>query len=267
MTQFMRNRMGKEYAYMRSTKANLPLKLEGTKNTRELGGYPTAAGGNTAGGQFLRSDDPSRLTEADIKRLYDYGVRLVIDFRSESEAEQAPSPLIGYLDIEYINPQMLDNIHVRPEPGEKDEIDLPSTLGDMYIGFLENKKDVYLDIIKTVLRHMDDCIFFNCTAGKDRAGTFAMILLKLAGVPDEVVVADYKISGDLVKEEMDLIVENLKTKGIEFDEDMIRSRPVHMQKVLEHLDTAYGSIEKWLDVIGLSGDEIAQLRSKVIGDY
>jgi len=255
---------------MRTVQANLPLQLEGSKNTRELGGYPTAAGGNTANGQFLRSDNPSKFTEKDIMRLYDYGVRLVIDFRSESEAEQAPSPLKDYLDIEYTNPPMLDNIHVDPDDAdsaEKTMSSIPDNLGDMYIDFLDNKQHVYLGVFRDVLRHVGNCIFFNCTAGKDRAGTFAMLLLKIAGVPDEAIVIDYAASGDNIREDMDRTLEHYRAQGYEIDEDMVRSRPIHMERALEHLGSKYGTIDNWLAAIGLTADEIAQLKNKTLGNY
>ncbi|MCL2498495.1 MAG: tyrosine-protein phosphatase [Symbiobacteriaceae bacterium] len=256
---------------MRSIKANLPLKLEGSQNTRDLGGYPTVVDGNTANAQFVRSDNPSKFTAADRKLLYDYGVRLVIDFRSESETEKEPCALKGYGDIEYTNPQMIDNIHVQPETHEEAEATksavVAGTLGEMYIDFMENKKHVYLKVFHDVLRHLEDCIFFNCTAGKDRAGTFAMILLKLAGVPDEVVVADYAISGELIREEMNRLLAMYKAQGVELDEDMIRSRPEHMLLALEHLNSKYGSIETWMGTVGLSAEEIAKIKNKLLGKY
>lgn len=255
---------------MRKVKANLPIRLEGSKNTRDLGGYPTGSMRNTASGQFLRSDNPSKFTPADVKRLYDYGVRLVIDFRSDSETDAAPCPLKGYEDVEYTNPQMLDNVNVQPnkdeETGETKML-LPPTLGDIYIDFLDNKRHVYVKVFRDVLRHMEHCIFFNCTAGKDRAGTFAMLLLKTAGVSDEVAVIDYAASGDNIKEDMDRVLETYRAQGVTMDEDMIRSRPVHMERALEHLNKTYGGIDNWLLECGLSNDEIDKLKSKLLGAY
>src|SRR5690606_24709795 len=37
-------------------------------------------------------------------------------------------------------------------------------------------------------------VLFHCTAGKDRTGMAAMILLSLLGVPDDVIAADYSLS-------------------------------------------------------------------------
>ena len=251
---------------MRTVQANLPLKLEGSKNTRDMGGYPTVADGNTAAGQFLRSDNPNKLTEVDVERLYDYGVRLVIDFRSEGEAQDA-FLLRDYKDVAYINPQMIDNIHSGVDC-EAPQMAVPPTLGELYIDFLDNKRHVYLDVFKTILdNHMNDCVFFNCTAGKDRTGVFAMILLKAAGAADDVIVADYKVSGDNIKEEMDALIAKYKEQGVTIDEDMVRSDPKHMKRALAHLADTYGTIEEWLTLTGLTADEIAKLKNKVLGAY
>ncbi|MCL1804202.1 MAG: tyrosine-protein phosphatase [Eubacteriaceae bacterium] len=251
---------------MRNVNANLPLKLEGSKNTRELGGYPTLEGGNTANGQFLRSDSPSNFTNTNKQRLYEYGVRLAIDFRSSSEIDEAPCALKGYKDIEYINPQLIDAIYSTDESGSQN-IELPSVLGDMYISFLDDKKAVYLGVFKAILGYEGKCVFFNCSAGKDRAGMLAMMLLKVAGVADQNIVIDYQATGGYIKEDMDRALENFRSQGIDFDEDMLKSRPIHMQRAIEHMNAAYGGIFGWLKAVGLNEGEIAKLKGMALGSY
>ncbi|MCL1914807.1 MAG: tyrosine-protein phosphatase [Eubacteriaceae bacterium] len=247
----------------RTVRSSLPMKLDGARNCRDLGGYPTKYGINTATGQFLRSDNPSKFTEDDLQRLYDYGVRLQIDFRSDKEASgEAASKLDGYRNVEYILSPLIGDV-----TSDADLNALPPTLGDMYIDFLDNKKGAYLRALRNVLRYMDDCVFFNCTAGKDRTGTFAMILLKLAGVSDEDVVIDYQSTGDNIKVDMDKALEDYKARGITLDEDMLRSRPVHMEKVLAHLKNTYGTIEHWMTLCGLAEWEIVALRNKMLGQF
>ncbi|MCD7752481.1 MAG: tyrosine-protein phosphatase [Lachnospiraceae bacterium] len=63
-----------------------PLRLDGTKNIRDMGGYPTQ-NGTTARGAFLRADGLQELTDSDIETLEQYGVRRVIDLRSDMEVK------------------------------------------------------------------------------------------------------------------------------------------------------------------------------------
>ena len=66
------------------------LGLEGSYNTRDIGGYPIEGGGRTRWKRFLRSDGMHRLTPGDRSRLAAYGVRAVIDLRTPRETEEDP---------------------------------------------------------------------------------------------------------------------------------------------------------------------------------
>ena len=70
------------------------LPLAGVPNARELGGYPVP-GGSTQFRRFVRSDSLNRATESDLRFLYEYGVRSVIDLRDPQEDEYAPDPSLG----------------------------------------------------------------------------------------------------------------------------------------------------------------------------
>lgn len=87
----------KEFSIMEQTICvNAPLALAGTRNTRELGGYPAACGRKTRRHAFLRSDGLSGLTDKDVQMLLDYGVCCVVDLRSESETAALPPVLQTY---------------------------------------------------------------------------------------------------------------------------------------------------------------------------
>jgi Protein tyrosine/serine phosphatase len=245
----------------RKVMANLPFKLEGAKNCRDLGGYPTKYGVPTATGQFLRADNPSKFTEADKARLYtDYGVRAQLDLRSDDEIAREPSALDGYKDLDYRALEMMDGIHSAGGAASM------ATLGDLYISLLDYAQPNFLKVFKGILAHLDDCVFFNCTAGKDRTGTTAMLLLKLAGVSDEDVVIDYQATGPNIYEDM-LVLYKFYTeeKGMKLDFDMLESKPHHMERALKYLNEKYGTVENWLKIIGLTDDEIEKVRNKMLG--
>ncbi|MBY0401730.1 tyrosine-protein phosphatase, partial [Myxococcota bacterium] len=67
--------------------------LEGAPNFRDLGGYATSDGRKVRWGQFYRSDDLGSLTDADVKKLGELGLKLVCDFRSPAEKEAEPDRL------------------------------------------------------------------------------------------------------------------------------------------------------------------------------
>ena len=63
------------------------LPLEKMVNTRDLGGYETQAGTYSRAHKYLRASSPSNATQKDIQDLKDYGVRVVIDLRSDFERD------------------------------------------------------------------------------------------------------------------------------------------------------------------------------------
>lgn len=71
------------------------LQVESMTNIRDLGGYETQSGYYTKSHKFIRSTNPSKLTDEEKEYLYNYGIRLQIDLRSDFEIEQQPSSLIG----------------------------------------------------------------------------------------------------------------------------------------------------------------------------
>ena len=67
------------------------LPLEGTLNTRDLGGLPVAGGRLTRPGRVLRSDGPAALTDSDLDLLERLPLTTVVDLRGHVEREREPS--------------------------------------------------------------------------------------------------------------------------------------------------------------------------------
>ena len=78
-----------------STRTDRWLHLDGTTNTRDLGGLPTVDGGETVFGRVLRSDNLQTLSEADVATLVDeVGLTEVVDLRTTAEVlMEGRSPL------------------------------------------------------------------------------------------------------------------------------------------------------------------------------
>ena len=239
--------------------ANQPIRLQGTKNTRDLGGYPTKYGINTINGAFLRSDKPE-FSVRDKDVLYRYGVRLIIDLRSSNEVKQGPCTMEGYLDVEYQNIQLLDNVM----SGDGSQA-LPDTLVETYLDLIEHSKASFLKVFKKILEYKNECVLFNCTGGKDRTGVLSMMLLKLTGVPDEVVVADYAATYFNIMEDMERNMAMMKQMGMTIPEQLMYSEPENMVITLKHIKDNYGTMEAYLVSIGLHEEEIDALRDKLLG--
>ena len=249
-------------------RANYAMNLDKANNVRDLGGYPAANGKHTRWGQFLRGDNPSSLTQFDLEKLYRYGVRLQIDLRSEAECRSQPSALMNFKDIKYININMLDDFN-----SGTDGTGLPGDMADVYAKLLAYDGAKFASIMRKAISCPDDCVFINCTAGKDRTGVTAMLLLKIAGCGDDVIIADYAATYENIRREAELVGEKF-LKSFEGCRDMesirekinilLRSNPDTMERTLSFFEAKFISADGWMDSVGLSLNERNELRRKII---
>lgn len=238
-------------------KASKPLSLDATRNTRDLGGYPTEDGKTTRLARFLRSDPPSGLTVHDLEYLGTYDIGCVIDLRTDLEISRAPDSEIP--GARYENYPLLDGLQSDRVKG-----DYPPSMTELYVGLLERSQDTLLKVFRSMLA-TKGCVLFHCTGGKDRTGVIAMLLLKLAGVSDELVVADYTVSAYYMKDSFDAQRAYLKKAGIYAPDFVMESEPETMVQTLSYLDKRYGGSKNYLLHIGLSEDEVSFLHDRLVG--
>lgn len=235
-----------------------PLNLKGAHNVRDLGTYENKSHQPLRRHQFLRADSLHQLDEKDKETLLSYGVKAVIDLRSRMEREKAPCALEQDEKVDYYNIPMLDEMNSSGFQGK-----MPESMGALYVQLLEHSKREYAHIFHTMCRYPEGCVLFNCTAGKDRTGVTAMLLLKLAGVEDDIIVKDYSVSEQYMKEVFDRQREQMKQYGAEIPEYMLKSPQEEMQKTLAFFQQKYGTAEQYFTNIGMTEDEIGILKRKL----
>ena len=275
---------------MTSTQTSRWVRLDGTTNTRDLGGLPTADGGRTVPGRILRSDNLQTLSEEDVRRLVDeIGLRQVIDLRTTAEILfEGRGPL---RDVPQVTHQ---HFSLLPERGhytdvfavEEDdpEIELPSGWAESllprqvaahdegespavrsYLGYLGQRADNVVGALRAITWDGDGAAVVHCAAGKDRTGVVCALALAVAGVPHEEIVADYAMTADVI----DALVAKLAASPT-YAEDMVARdvashtpRAGTMDRVLTLLDEQHGGPSAWLDAHGFGADEQAALRARL----
>src|SRR4051812_1819415 len=118
---------------MITQQSNKLLKLDGTYNSRELGGYLSTNGKSMISNKLIRSDGLHSLTSKDETFLLEYGVRTIIDLRSRKETEEKPDTLMHHTSIKYFHEPFLD----RMLNNANDMIEM-KTLANVYIDILQN---------------------------------------------------------------------------------------------------------------------------------
>lgn len=235
------------------TREERMLKLEKMVNTRDLGGYETQCGTYSKAHKYIRASTPTHASENDIQALKKYGVKVVVDLRSDFEREQQPSPFVKDKDIEYYAVNVFDsnNAVVVPE-----EIKTYKDMGGVYIYLLESSKKQIKEVFKIFLNHPYDCILFHCSAGKDRTGVISALLLDLIGCHEYDIVKDYSESYENnieINEELSKMIQDEEAK------QYLKSSPRYIMEFLDYLREHYGSAKEYLVQIGLTLDEIDEL--------
>lgn len=231
------------------------LPLAGTKNTRDLGGYP-CDGGATRWGVFLRSDNPAALTAADLEALRAFGVTDTIDLRRAEECARSPSLLCGAPGVAA---HQLPLVHTLSDGAF--EGDVPGSMSGMYIDLLDNRRTQVAQVMEALAEARGTALF-HCAVGKDRTGVVAMLLLKLAGVANMDVVADYAVTDIYMREIFDAQV--MAFQNFDIPDYILRSIPASMERVLAHLEENYGNTGDYLRGCGIPAARLERLREKFI---
>ena len=103
-------------------------------------------------------------------------------------------------------------------------------------------------------------MLFHCTAGKDRTGLFAALLLSLAGVSRADILADYQVSETYLAD----IIQRIRRVVPDLAPFAGASRSDYLDGCLDLLEEAYGSAEGYLRTIGVTGAELNALLKKLL---
>lgn len=247
------------------------LALEGNDNARDLGGLPTVDGRTTRRGVLVRSDTLQELTPADVTLLRGrYGLRTVVDLRTPLEAEKEGRGLLAVEPVAYHNlPFVPDEVVVPGDPGhelivterrEQDRV-------EHYLDYLRRAGGVVAPALRVLARPGAAPAVFHCAAGKDRTGVLAALLLEIAGVRREAVVADYAATNERLHR-VAARLRRLPTYAADTsrrsDEDL-RSDPQTMRDFLARIDAGHGGAAGWARARGVSEEQLAALRGLLRG--
>ncbi len=257
------------------------LPLEGGRNFRDLGGYETADGRRVKWGQVFRSGVMHDLTPADYDYLSGLGIDVICDFRSEQERASEPTEWAAG-EVNYVT---------FPDPSGDDDLsksfaavfsDPDVTPQKVRATFIESYRSMHkyyapaYTVMFDELANGDIPLAFNCSAGKDRTGVAAALLLTALGVPRETVVADYALSEQVV----DYMAEFYEAAGEagpdspyafltqlppEVVEPLMRTEPAYIEATFEAIDAEYGSVEAFIQQeLGVDDAEIERIRSRLL---
>jgi protein-tyrosine phosphatase len=248
------------------------IALEGGRNFRDLGGYATTDGRRIKWGLVFRSGSLAGLTLADWQSLQQRGVRSMCDLRTTHERSSEPFAWKDAATLTYFARDYASSF------GELRRVmasDLPSgaaARAAMIAGYKElpfEQATAYRQIFVHLAANTVPLIF-NCSAGKDRAGTAAALILSALGVSRQTLIEDYLLTNAAVDLHQVLA-------GGDNKRSMLAKRPsdvtaailnadaAYITSALEAIDERHGSIEAYLhEVLGINAAQLAAIKHNLL---
>jgi protein-tyrosine phosphatase len=203
----------------------------------------------------VRSDHIGHLTLAGREALVAYGVTTVIDLRSPAELIRMPNPFADGSGPAYINVPLIDDANMR-------ELGDAADMYERYLMILETRQQAFGGVFNAVAE-ADGGLVFHCFAGKDRTGLVAAMLLALAGVSKDAIVADFaETDRQLAKKYEQWIAESAPERRKSM-RDELRCPPEWILGVLDRLDQKWGGVEGYLESSGVSATNIDRVGTKL----
>ena len=238
------------------------IALQGPLNFRDLGGYTTQDGRMVRWRSLFRSDAMHTMTAEDTEQVYGtLGVVSRIDLRTEREVQHTGPGPVAPPSVQYIHLPFIQWQTGIPTGQEDPE----TRLRDMYLRIIHDSGGQISKAVTTLAGEEGLPAVFHCSAGKDRAGICAAIVLGLLGVDEQDIMQDYSLTG----KNIDAIIGRLAS--LPGNEHMLRlpieffhPQPGAMEAVLAELRNGHGGIESYVKAHGVSDGTLAQLRRSLL---
>ncbi len=241
------------------------IALERAFNFRDLGGYAAETGQTVRWGRIYRADGIHRIEGADLARVAALGIRTVLDLRTRGELDDHGRVRSESMNATYHHLPLLEKVWERDLYGaEQDAVEF---LADRYVAMLEQGGDSIVTALSAVADSERLPLVFHCSAGKDRTGVLAAVILSVLGVSDDDIAADYALSRTAMRE----MAEWVRTERPDSYETMaaqppafLDAPPLAIRRFLARARTIYGSLTEYAVGAGLPPDAVGTLRAELL---
>ncbi|MEV6103602.1 tyrosine-protein phosphatase [Streptomyces sp. NPDC051940] len=238
------------------------IRLDGTVNFRDVGGYRTTDGRWVRMGAVYRSDALDRLTDGDLAELRRLGISADYDFRTTSERAAAPDRVPE--GARYVVADVLGggSFTMPTTPAESERMMVE---GERAMVTSDTAKAAYGTVFADLSDGDAAGVLYHCTAGKDRTGWASAALLTALGVPRETVMADYLASNDYRAEANAAALAALQPAQAAVYKPLLDVRPEYLNAGFAQIRQTYGSFTAYeKQALGLDAAEVGRLKAELL---
>lgn len=249
------------------------LELEGGRNFRDLGGYSTRNGQTVKTGLLYRSGVLTDLTPEDYDTVAELDIATVVDLRATEERSAEPTfwqaDPVEVMAWDYSMGLDDDSLLEAFTDPDLDAGQAERLMAALYRDMVTQQAPHY-EALFDRLTESPDPLLFHCSAGKDRTGIGAALLLTALGVDRDTVIADYAVSeeilGDSLMEEPRsgddssmAMLDQLPEPAIEA---LMATRPAYLEAAFDEMRRHHGSVDAYIrEALDVSEGQLRTLRS------
>jgi len=249
------------------------IALEGGRNFRDIGGYRTQDGRSVKWGMIFRSGSMAGLTPADYERLAKLSIKIICDLRTVHEREMEPNDWHRAANIMYWARDYGEGFgELRSLMGSS--LSTPEAARAAMINGYRRLPFQQAPAYKEVFRRLaagEMPLAFNCSAGKDRAGTAAALILSALGVPREMILEDYLLTDRIIDFKSVFMERARQRKSTLMYQSpdilaaILKSDAVYLNAAFDAIEQKHGSVAAYLEgALGVDQEAMYAIHQRLL---
>jgi protein-tyrosine phosphatase len=250
--------------------------LDGGINFRDIGGYVNSQGRRVKWRKIMRCGHLANLTQGDLDVLEEIGVSQIHDFRRVEEQAQNPSCAVRaeFIDDYQMSIGDISRFWEFLFEGELSAESSHQLVVNSYRNCIQAVIPAFSRFMRHIVDNADNASVFHCSAGKDRTGMAAALILSALDVPRDTIVADYMLTIEHYDSTrlIEIVEGHLRDAKVESWERswLIPYCSVHQDNIvafLEAIDAEYGDVRNYLtSALGLSDQDLIKIQESYLQD-
>ena len=244
------------------------LGVEGSINLRDFGGYRTKDGSEVLRGRLFRSGAMVNLTSDGLEHFKSLDITTICDLRRDEEVSMSPTPKVLHPFCRHIPIKTASMLALQASLEDKNQTSehraehMRTMTEELASDHLEEYRRLF-----ECLMNAEGGFLLHCSAGKDRTGFGAAMILLALGVTRDIVMEDYLLTNEaeclrgFMQQRMGSPVSSLDRDSLE---GMMGVRADYLNGALDVVDQQFGSAETYLDSIGVTEDCRTNLKERYL---